>query len=110
LTKSPTSAKLPLLHTASLSLVLPTSFAPKGGKMNPTRVSRRGFLRLSASAAVGSLLVACAAPIAPASTKAGAGEVAASGAELEIWTYPRTENDADIVYKPLMAQFAEMHP
>jgi len=78
--------------------------------MNPTRVSRRGFLRLSASAAVGSLLVACAAPIAPASTEAGAGDVAASGAELEIWTYPRTENDADIVYKPLMAQFAEMHP
>jgi multiple sugar transport system substrate-binding protein len=31
-------------------------------------------------------------------------------ATLEIWTYPRTENDAEIVYEPMMAKFAELYP
>jgi multiple sugar transport system substrate-binding protein len=31
-------------------------------------------------------------------------------ATLEIWTYPRTENDAELVYVPMMAKFKEQYP
>jgi multiple sugar transport system substrate-binding protein len=31
-------------------------------------------------------------------------------ATLEIWAYPRTENDAEFVYKPMMDKFVESYP
>ncbi|MEZ4860754.1 MAG: extracellular solute-binding protein [Caldilineaceae bacterium] len=78
--------------------------------MKPNHLSRREFLRLSTSVALGSMLVACAAPVVPSGAEAGSSEAAAaSSVGLEIWTYPRTENDADIVYKPLMERFATEH-
>jgi multiple sugar transport system substrate-binding protein len=64
---------------------------------------------LSTAASVGTLFAACAAPAAPAAPGAEAG-AAAGSATLEIWTYPRTENDAEIVYKPMMAKFNETYP
>ena len=30
-------------------------------------------------------------------------------AEIDIWSYPRTENDLDIVFKPLMERFHASH-
>ena len=74
----------------------------------PHSVSRRDFLRLSAAASAGALFAACAAPVAPAAPGAEAGGAAA--ASLEIWTYPRTENDAEIVYKPMMEKFNGLFP
>lgn len=98
--------------------------------MNPTELSRRGFLRTSA------LVVACAAmagctPSAPKQTvaptkqapaqttaeakptvkvEAPATKAAAIKGELLIWTYPKTDNDLEIVFKPLMAKFHEQFP
>lgn len=73
-----------------------------------TQLNRRRFLRLAAGAWAGTMLAACVAPTAPQSG-GQAGEVAAE-TTLQIWTYPRTENDAEIVYKPMMEKFAEEHP
>lgn len=73
--------------------------------MKATQLNRRSFLKLAAALSAGPLLVSCVAPVAPAAT-GGEGAVTT----LEIWTYPRTENDAELVYKPMMEQFAELHP
>ena len=76
-----------------------------------TELSRRRFLRLAAGAWAGTMLAACVAPTAPAGTQSGEQEAApASEVTLQIWTYPRTENDAEIVYKPMMEKFAQEHP
>ena len=60
------------------------------------------------ASSAGTLLVACAPAGAPADS--GAGGEAAAPTVLEIWTYPRTENDAEFVYKPMMEKFAAEHP
>lgn len=88
------------------------------------RLSRRDALRTMAATGIGALgsamLAGCAptpAPVAEApATPAATEEVVASPpaaaieATLEIWAYPRTENDAETVYKPMMEQFAALHP
>ena len=82
--------------------------------MRSTQLTRRSFMRLAATTSAGAFLAACAAPVAPAAPAAASGGAvgSAGGASLEIWTYPRTENDAENVYKPLMekfhAQFADI--
>lgn len=55
-----------------------------------------------------SLLAACVAPTAPADS--GVGESSSASSIVEIWAYPRTENDADIVFAPIMGKFAEAYP
>ncbi|HXF60697.1 MAG TPA: substrate-binding domain-containing protein [Caldilineaceae bacterium] len=77
----------------------------------PAKLNRRTFLHLAAASAGTTLIAACAAPVAPSASSTG-DEAAPSGgtATLQIWTYPRTENDAEIVYKPMMEKFHELHP
>lgn len=75
-----------------------------------TKLNRRQFLRLSAGAWAGTMLVACVAPAAPQSGEQSQEGDAAAKVTLQIWTYPRTENDADIVYKPMMEKFAQERP
>jgi multiple sugar transport system substrate-binding protein len=76
-----------------------------------TKLNRRQLLRLAAGTWTGTMLAACVAPTAPAGTQSGEQEGApASEVTLQIWTYPRTENDAEIVYKPMMEKFAQEHP
>lgn len=77
--------------------------------MHTAKLTRRAFLRLAATASAGTLLVSCAVPVAPAAPESEAGGTEAA-ATLEIWTYPRTENDAEIVYKPMMEKFHEQYP
>ncbi len=69
-------------------------------------LSRRRFLQISGAVGTLSLLSACVAgvPAAGPSTEAGM-EVA----EIDIWSYPRTENDLEIVFKPLMERFHATH-
>lgn len=79
--------------------------------MKSAQLTRRAFLRWTATASAGSFLAACVAPTAPAAPAADSGTGSAgSTATLEIWTYPRTENDAELVYKPMMEKFNELHP
>ena len=75
--------------------------------MNQSRLSRRGFLRLSAGVSVATLAAACVAPSAPAGDAGGGGGETTT---IEIWAYPRTENDGDIVYTPLNDLFSAAHP
>jgi multiple sugar transport system substrate-binding protein len=77
--------------------------------MRSAQLTRRAFLRWTAAASAGTLIAACTAPIAPNAPAAESGSAGATST-LEIWTYPRTENDAEIVYKPLMEQFHSLHP
>jgi multiple sugar transport system substrate-binding protein len=74
------------------------------------KLNRRQFLRLTAGTSAAAMLAACVAPTGPQS--GGQGGEGAPGAEvtLQIWTYPRTENDAELVYQPMMEKFAEEHP
>ena len=74
--------------------------------MKSTRLSRRSFLQFAAALTAGPVLASCVAPVAPSPT----GSDAAARTVLEIWTYPRTENDAELVYKPMMEKFAGLHP
>lgn len=74
--------------------------------METQSISRRTFLQLTAGATAASFLAACAAPVAPGSD---AGSGAASSA-VEVWAYPRTENDIEAIYKPLNEVFAAAHP
>ena len=76
--------------------------------MQRARLSRREFMRLTAGASAGALLVACAPAGVPSET--GAGGEGAAQVEVEIWTYPRTENDAEFVYKPMTEKFVAEHP
>lgn len=84
--------------------------------MKGTKFSRREFLRLTAGVGAGALLASCAPITVPSASEAGetsaVGEAPEGGVEatLEIWTYPRTENDAEIVYKPMMEKFVAAHP
>ncbi|OUC06371.1 hypothetical protein RY27_21445 [Litorilinea aerophila] len=71
-------------------------------------LTRREFLRLSALVSGAALVVGCAPAAAPQS--GGASESTGDEIVLEIWTYPRTENDAELVYKPMMEIFREKHP
>lgn len=73
----------------------------------PNVLSRRAFLQMSAIGSAGAFLAACVAPMAPATES---GSNAGATTTLEIWTYPRTENDAEIVYGPLMEKFNADHP
>lgn len=73
-------------------------------------LSRRRFLQLSA-AATGAILAACVpAPAPPAAAPKEEAPPKGEEVVLEIWTYPRTENDAELVYKPLMEKFRAEHP
>jgi multiple sugar transport system substrate-binding protein len=82
--------------------------------MKEHRLSRRDFLRMAGVAGVSLALASCAPVVVTQQTEQEAAGSAASEpamqATLEIWTYPRTENDAEIVYKPMMEKFAESHP
>ncbi len=80
--------------------------------MKKTTLSRREFMRLGVTLGAGALLASCA-PVAPAASDSddtGGASSAGEGVTLEIWTYPRTENDAELVYGPMMERFAEIHP
>ena len=70
-------------------------------------LSRRRFLQLTAGVTVTSALAACVAPAAPA---ADSGDAAMATTTIDIWAYPRTENDGDIVYAPLNEGFHAAHP
>ncbi len=74
--------------------------------MRSATLSRRTFLHFAAAASAGTLLAACAVPVAPAAETGGA----SATTTVEVWTYPRTENDAEIVYKPLMEKFNAEYP
>ncbi len=67
-------------------------------------LSRRSFLHLSGAAGAVALLSACVAP-----TPATGEDTDMAMAEIAIWAYPRTENDLDIVFVPLMESFHEGH-
>jgi multiple sugar transport system substrate-binding protein len=69
--------------------------------------SRRQFLQRTAGMTVTAFLAACAAPAPPA---AGGSEGTRESTTIEIWAYPRTENDGKIVYEPMNEKFAEAHP
>ena len=70
-------------------------------------LSRRQFLQLTAGVTVTSALAACVAPAAPS---ADTGDAAMATTTIDIWAYPRTENDGDIVYAPLNEGFHAAHP
>ena len=81
------------------------------------RMSRRGVLKGLVVAGVGAVggtgLAACSGATPAPATAAPAAEAPAAASiqsTLEIWTYPRTENDADMVYKPMMEKFVEEFP
>jgi len=91
------------------------------------RLTRRDLLKALAmisAGTVGSAVLGACAPTAtpkpaeeekPAATEAVEEEAekpepGAIEATLEIWTYPRTENDAEIVYAPMMEKFHEEYP
>lgn len=73
-------------------------------------MNRRSFLKVVAALSAGPILASCVAPTAPSTEGAETGAEGSSEVVLEIWTYPRTENDAEIVYKPMMEKFHELHP
>ena len=75
--------------------------------MKHSVLSRRQFLQLSAGVATTSVLAACVAPAAPADS-GDTGSMAS--VTIDIWAYPRTENDGDIVYAPLNEGFHAAHP
>ncbi|MDE0079416.1 MAG: extracellular solute-binding protein, partial [Caldilineaceae bacterium] len=70
-------------------------------------LSRRRFLQLTAGVTVSSALAACIAPAAPA---ADTGDAGMETTTIDVWAYPRTENDGDIVYAPLNEGFHAAHP
>lgn len=74
-----------------------------------TKLNRRQFLRFTAGIGAGTMLAACVAPGGPQSGEGPAEGATASEVTLQIWTYPRTENDAELVYQPMMEKFAEEH-
>ncbi|MCB0061683.1 MAG: extracellular solute-binding protein [Caldilineaceae bacterium] len=78
--------------------------------MTQSTVSRRRFLQLSGTVTTAAVLAACVAPSAPAGDSAGESGAGTSTTTLEIWSYPRTENDAEIIFAPMMETFAELHP
>ena len=75
--------------------------------MKRSALSRRQFLQLTAGVTVTSVLAACVAPTAPADSGDGGG---GGSTTIEVWAYPRTENDRDIVYAPLNEGFHAAHP
>ena len=75
--------------------------------MKRSALSRRQFLQLTAGVTVASALAACVAPTAPA---ADSGDAGMATTTIDIWAYPRTENDGDIVYDPLNEGFHAAHP
>ena len=75
--------------------------------MKRSALSRRQFLQLTAGVTVTSALAACVAPTAPADSGDGGG---GGSTTIEVWAYPRTENDGDIVYAPLNEGFHAAHP
>ena len=75
--------------------------------MKRSALSRRQFLQLTAGVTVASALAACVAPTAPADSGDGGG---GGSTTIEVWAYPRTENDGDIVYAPLNEGFHAAHP
>ena len=75
--------------------------------MKQSVLSRRQFLQLTAGVTVTSALAACVAPTAPA---ADSGDAGGATTTIDVWAYPRTENDGDIVYAPLNEGFHAAHP
>ena len=75
--------------------------------MKHSVLSRRQFLQLTAGVTVTSALAACVAPTAPA---ADSGDAGGATTTIDVWAYPRTENDGDIVYDPLNEGFHAAHP
>jgi len=74
-------------------------------------LSRRQFLQLSASVTATSFLAACVAPSAPSQEgDSGSDSGAAASSSIEVWGYPRTENDLETIFAPLNESFAEAHP
>ena len=68
------------------------------------RLSRRSFLQLSGAAGAVAVLSACVAPVPGADDGTGM-----ETTEISIWAYPRTENDLEIVFAPLLESFHEGH-
>ena len=64
------------------------------------KVSRRRFLQVSGGLGALAVVNACAAPVAAPAADDMAGDMAM--ASITIWSYPRTENDLDIVFKGLL--------
>lgn len=71
-----------------------------------SRLSRRSFMQLGGTLGTAALLSACVAP-APGGAVPEAPEQDVS--ELIIWSYPRTENDLEIVFTPMLSTFHESH-
>ncbi len=67
------------------------------------KVSRRRFLQVSGGLGALAVVNACAAPVAAPAADDTAGDMAM--ASITIWSYPRTENDLDIVFKGLLEGF-----
>jgi ABC-type glycerol-3-phosphate transport system substrate-binding protein len=73
------------------------------------QVSRRDFLRLSATGVAGALLVACA-PAAPAGQPAAGGEPAAAGGELRFIKLAMSEPEEAYFTGTAVPQFEELNP
>ena len=66
------------------------------------RLNRRSFLQMSGALGAVAALSACVAPTPAVPSAEGA---AMAPADITIWAYPRTENDLEIVFEPLLSQF-----
>jgi multiple sugar transport system substrate-binding protein len=78
-------------------------------------LSRRALFRFLGLVGISSLAACATTPGAPTAAPATAPaaetpKAPSLEATLEIWTYPRTENDLEIVYKPLMEKFTALYP
>jgi len=100
--------------------------------MGKQSLSRRQFLHLAAGAGVGTVLAACAPQVVKETVEVEKEVIVeqtvevetevevekvvtttpllAIEAELEIWAYACTENDAEIIYEPMMLGFHEIYP
>lgn len=70
-------------------------------------MTRRTFLRLSAVAATGAALVACTAPVAPASAPEGGESSAAEAVQITMWTWYVEQEEE---FPKLDQEFNESHP
>lgn len=94
--------------------------------MTAKQIGRREFLRLFSLAGTAAMIAACQPTVVEKIVRETvvvekevekevervitATPAPAVVADLEIWTYPRTENDAERVYEPMMEKFSELYP